>query len=310
MPEGAPAWGFEVLDFALERELPHIKSFVDRTSALALVAGKLALADAGLLEREKRPAGQEIGCTYGTMFGCLEAMTIFWNKIKTSNPKFAQPLPFTHGYANSPSSLLCIEYGLRGPAATFSGERLAGVEAVLFAYDQIAAGAGEIVLAGASESLTLAVYNHLRATGQLSPGGMWDEGTVPGEGAAMLVLESLDSAQRRSAKVLAEVTGVELRADGPLEADSALLLPTVYALRAHMTPQTAFACDHYAGDTFSASPLLAAAVAASLLGGRYALASLPRNGGPGRPVECRSARAVGVEPGTNVGLISLRQAEK
>jgi 3-oxoacyl-(acyl-carrier-protein) synthase len=310
VPEGAPAWGFEVLDFALERELPHIKSFVDRTSALALVAGKLALADAGLLEREKRPVGQEIGCAYGTMFGCLEAMTIFWHKIKTSNPKFAQPLPFTHGYANSPSSLLCIEYGLRGPAATFSGERLAGVEAVLFAYDQIAAGAGEIILAGASESLTLAVYNHLRATGQLSRSGTWDEGTIPGEGAAMLVLESLDSAQRRGANVLAEVAGVELHAAGPLETDCALLLPTVCALRARVTALAAFTCDHYAGDTFSASPVLGAAVAAGLLGGRYALASLPRNGGPGLPAACRSVGAVGVEPGGNVGLIDLCRAEK
>src|SRR5206468_5991933 len=140
----------EVHDFSLEKELPNIKSFVDRTSALALGATKAALADAGLLNPEQRPVKTEIGCAYGSMLGCLEAMSIFWNKVKTSNPKFAQPLPFTQGYANSPSSLMCIEFGLRGPAATFSGTRLSGIEALLFAFDQIVAGAGEIIVAGAS----------------------------------------------------------------------------------------------------------------------------------------------------------------
>lgn len=272
-PEGAPAWGFEIPEFSVEKELPHIKTYMDRTSALALVAAKLALADAGLLEREKRPAG-EIGCAHGTALGCLDAMTIFWNKVKTSNPKFAQPLPFTHGYANSPSSLLCIEYGLRGPAATFSGERLAGVEALLFAYDQIAAGAGEIILAGASESLSAAAYHHLLASGQLSRSGTWDDGIVPGEGAAMVVLESAASAQRRGAKVLAEVTAVDL---GPRErigagstygiGSATMTLPSSPAV----TSAGAFEMYRHSGDVLAATAVLATAAAAGWLSGRYAL---------------------------------------
>lgn len=216
VPAGAPAWGFEVLNLNLEQELPNIKSFIDRTSALALVAGKRALSDAGLLAADKRPAGVEIGCAYGTMLGCLEAMGIFWNKVKTSNPKFAQPLPFTQSYTNSPSSLLCIEFGLRGPAATFSGEKLSGFEALQFAFDQIAAGAGSIILTGASESLSPYAFNHLLANKQLSIKGDWSDGIVPGEGGAMLVLESLESAQKRGAKIYAEITGVEaIAADLP-----------------------------------------------------------------------------------------------
>ena len=188
MPEGHPAWGFEALDVNLETELPNIKSFIDRTSALALVAAKRALGDASLLDKTIRPPSVgEIGCAYGTTLGCLEAMQIFWHKVKTSNPKFAQPLPFTQGYANSPSSLLCIEFGLRGPAATFSGEKLAGMEALTFAIDQIVSGAARVVLAGASESLSAPAYRHLLATGQLSKTGNWTDGIVPGEGGAMLV---------------------------------------------------------------------------------------------------------------------------
>jgi len=303
--EGAPAWGFEVLDFSLEKELPHIKSFVDRTSALGLSAAKLALADAGLLERDRRPAGLEIGCAYGTTLGCLDAMAIFWNKIKTSNPKFAQPLPFTHGYANSPSSLLCIEYGLRGPAATFSGERLAGIEALLFAFDQIAAGAGDIILTGASESLTLPAHRHLLATGQLSRSGTWSDGIIPGEGAAMLVLESAASAERRGAAILAEVANVELCPSG-------LALPPETALfgSPRLAEGPAFSCELYSGDMLSASPLLGAAVAVGALSGRYGLDRLPLCKGRSAPAALQRAATAGREADGGTGAIVLEHAAK
>ncbi|MCW8133054.1 MAG: hypothetical protein KIS92_22085, partial [Planctomycetota bacterium] len=215
VPEGAPAFGFETPDFKLEDYCPNITTFVDRTSALALGAAKLALADAGLLDQAARPASP-IGCAYATTMGCLEAMGIFWKKVKSTNPKFAPPLPFTHSYANSPSSLLCIEFGLRGASATFSGERIAGIEALSFAFDQIAVGSAEIVLVGASESLTRAVHAHLYSEGRLSASGKlgaWSEdndGVVPGEGAAFLVLESEASAQARGRKALAAVACVTL----------------------------------------------------------------------------------------------------
>jgi len=220
-PEGAPAFGFEVPEFKLEEHLPNLKTYVDRTSALALAATRLALADAGLLDRATRPAGAEIGCAYGTTLGCLEAMGIFWKKVKSTNPKFAPPLPFTHGYANSPSSLMCIEFGLKGSAATFSGEQLAGLEALLFAVDQIAAGCAGMVAVAASESLTRAAHAHLHAAGRLSATGRlkaWgaeNDGVVPGEGAACLIVESAAGAAARGRKAYARIAGVGLAAGNP-----------------------------------------------------------------------------------------------
>jgi catechol 2,3-dioxygenase-like lactoylglutathione lyase family enzyme len=55
------------------------------------------------------------------------------------------------------------------------------METLLFAFDQIAAGAAEIVLAGASESLTPASHRHLFASGQLCAKGDWSGVIVPGE---------------------------------------------------------------------------------------------------------------------------------
>ncbi|MCZ7645753.1 MAG: hypothetical protein M5U26_10785 [Planctomycetota bacterium] len=300
-PEGAPAFGFEAPEFKLEAHLPHIKSFVDRTSAFALAAAKLALADAGLLEREARPAGLELGCAYGTALGCLEAMEIFWKKVK-ANPKFAAPLPFTHGYANSPSSLLCIEFGLKGAAATFSGEPLAGVEALLFARDQLRRGSASCVLVCASESLTRAAHAHAWAEKLLSPSGAlrpWQgyDGAVPGEGGACLVLETEASAAARGAQAHAELAAVQLAGGGGLaaaarpaleklgpQAGPALLVTSAPGPRdaeeksfwtAALPAGTAVAPKCFAGELLSAAPLAGAFLAARALQAQRPAGSLP-----------------------------------
>jgi 3-oxoacyl-(acyl-carrier-protein) synthase len=257
LPEGAPTAGYEVLDFNQETELPNIKSFIDKTSAFALGAGKRALADAGLLDREKRPAEIEIGCAYGTMMGCLEAMGIYWTKVKTSNPKFAQPLTFTHGYANSPSSLLCIENALKGPAATFSGERLSGAQALLFAYDQIVRGSGEAMLVCASESLTQAAWNHFHSTNALPKEGL-------GEGGIALVLESAENAAKRGAKVLSELARVECVRETSREPNTCFLCLDDEAPGAGQSAGV----EALSGDVLAMEPLVALALHASVNAGR------------------------------------------
>lgn len=331
VPEGAPAWGFEALNCSFEKELPNVKSFIDRTSGLALVGAKYALADAGLLERDVRPAGTEIGCAFGSAMGCLEAMSLFWNKVKTSNPKFAQPLVFTHGYANSPSSLMCIEYGLRGASATFSGERLAGVEALMFAFDQIGSGSAEVILAGASESLAAPVFNHLNATGELSRTGKWDDGIVPGEGAVMLVLESRDFALQRKARIYAEIEGINFFPLDPRSTVSPIQFATekretlVFVSTPNIGPKGGWphplisaemtaATKYYSGDMLSVSPLLGAALGAGVLGGRYGFAAppnsrvLPTVAAAANSTAIQFAVATGYEPSGTLGVVFMKKA--
>ncbi len=329
---GAPAGGFEAVEFSIQNELPNIKSFIDRTSAFALAAGKHALAEAGLLDAAKRPASVEIGCAYGSMLGCLEAMGIFWNKVKATNPKFAPPLPFTHGYANSPSSLLCIDFGLRGSAATFTGEKLAGMEALLFAFDQIAAGSAEIVLVSASDSLTPAAHNHLFATEQLGALGDWSDGIIPGEGGVALVLESAASAARRGARLLAEVEGVNFF---PLDPKSSVApmrvatptretavfasTPNVHQFggwiqHLHKPDMPAVAPKYFTGDMLSVSPLLNVALAAQTVSGAPIIS---QNGAPGLPLlnpasvleNAKYAVALGFDPGGLLGVTMLAKCD-
>lgn len=306
---GTPAFGFEVLDFSIQKELPNVISFVDRTSAFALAAAKRALDHAGLLDAKARPANAEIGCAYGSTLGCLEAMGVFWNKVKAGNPKFAAPLAFTQGYANSPASLMAIEFKLRGASAVFAGERLAGMEALLFAFDQIVSGSAEIMLAGASDSLTAAAHGHLFASGQLCEKGDWSGGVVPGEGAAMLVLESAASARSRGRKALAELEGVNFFPLDPRSTVAPMRVATGtretvvfsstpnqhvfggWIQHLHKPDMPAVAPKYFSGDMLSAAPLLSVALAARQLSGERIVAF---DGAAGLPLlNAGAATAIG-----------------
>ena len=295
VPEGAPTFGYELLDFKVEEHFPNIKTYLDRVSALALTGAKLALENAGLRDQTTRPAGLEIGCAYGTTFGGLDSMGLFWKKAKTANPKFAPPLVFTHGYANSPSSLVCIEFGLRGPAATFSGSNLSGVEALQFAFDQIAAAndAGEAacMLVGASEALSAALHAHLNAEKLLSASGKAQVGIIPGEGAVFLVLESEASVAARGRVPLAVLHGVGMAANADwntaraqAHADSST--PTNVIHTGTGTKGSSNAGQHVHGaEFFSVAPLLGITQACS-----------------GKPASIHAE-----DPAGNVGVLVIRE---
>ncbi|MCX7805584.1 MAG: hypothetical protein N3A38_10400 [Planctomycetota bacterium] len=211
-PEGAPTWGFEALEFRLSDYISSIKGYIDRCSALALGAARLALDGSGL---KAGPGCSDIGLCYATTFGCLDSMELFWARTKGGNPKFAPPLPFTHAYANSPSSILAIEFGLRGHSMTFSGDVSSGLLAASHASDAIRGGKSGAILAGASEALSAPRWRHHWAEDELSADGRWapleeagsKAGTVPGEGAAFLVLESAAHVAGRGARPESEAAG-------------------------------------------------------------------------------------------------------
>jgi len=181
----------EVQDFDLTDYLKSVKSYVDRASAFGLAAAALALRDAGWEPSDADP----IGLVLGTEWGCLESMELFAEKITKADPKFAQPLLFTQGYANAPNSLISIEFGLRGTNACFSCGRTSGAAAIAYAFDQIRHGRADRVLAGGVDVLSrvLCASQDGRAFGPLGeaagllalgPGGGDDEVLLLGAGLA------------------------------------------------------------------------------------------------------------------------------
>lgn len=215
-PEGAPTFGFECLSFRLEDDLPNFKGYLDRVSAMTAAACRRALRDAGLEHDKERT--QRLGIAQATLFGGLDSMEVFAKKLQSASPKFAPPLPFTHGYANAPGALTCIELGLRGPAATFAGDGLCGLQALAFAFDAVADAKNERMLAVAGDALSRAAYAHWLASGKLNPAGRRQAAEagrpnlIPGEGAAAVLLEDAEAAVARGAKPLAEICGLGLAA--------------------------------------------------------------------------------------------------
>jgi len=202
--DGAPELAFELTDFEITDYLESIKSYIDRTSALACAAAKLALDDAGLAAagEEGRP---EVGLAYGTCWGCLDSMELFFHKVKEGNPRLASPLPFSHSYANSPAAVLAIEFGLRGFHTVSSSGWNSATIAVSQAAEGVRRGASPAVLAGGSESGSHGRFMHLLGKGLI--GGDGGGGAVFGEGGCFLVLESAESAAARGARPLAEIIG-------------------------------------------------------------------------------------------------------
>jgi len=188
----------ECFDFAAEDFLVSKKTYLDRCAELVLCSCILALQDAGL--DYQQIDSERLGISLGTAFGCLESMTNHSARVQAKGVRFGSPMIFTHTMANAPTSIACIEYGIRGPAATWCAGSASGACALEFALRRIRDGDADIMLAGGADALSSVLL------AGLSP----DSGIVPGEGACMLVLEPREGAVARGAWILAELVSVSV----------------------------------------------------------------------------------------------------
>jgi 3-oxoacyl-[acyl-carrier-protein] synthase II len=185
----------QVPEFDVKSLVETPKTYLDRCSALTLAACYLAVRDAALAWRDM-PAERR-GLSHGTAFGCLDSLLAVTERIRKQGTRAASPMIFSHAFANSPASLVAIEYSVRGPAATFCMGRVSGAEAMEYGLSRVAADDVEFCLAGGSEALSEVLYAALDDGGELA------SGMVPAEGAAMFVLEACERAEGRGRKPLA-----------------------------------------------------------------------------------------------------------
>ncbi|MHC5054917.1 MAG: beta-ketoacyl synthase N-terminal-like domain-containing protein [Planctomycetota bacterium] len=208
---GEPTRAVEIAEFDLSRHVPSVKSYIDRTSALALAAAKLALEDASLADDAARRG--EVGLAFGTQWGCLDSMDLFYAKLAGGKPRFAPPLPFSHSYANSPASVLAIGLRLRGHHIVYSTGRASGAWTILGGADAVELGETDAVACVAADSLSRAAFRHYFSRGELLPDDVAspDEDArgrfLLGEGAGAVVIEEASAASARGAKALAQVLG-------------------------------------------------------------------------------------------------------
>ena len=197
----------------------------DRYTQLALVAGREAMAQAGLPERLEGDLADRTGAIIGSGLGgsgtLIEQITI----NATRGPDRISPFFIPMAIANLASGQTAITFGARGPNyATVSACATAG-HALGESAETIIRGDADVMLAGGSEApvyeALVGAFAAMRAlsTRNDDPHGAsrpFDEGRdgfVIAEGAAVLVLEELEHARKRGARILAELVGYGATAD-------------------------------------------------------------------------------------------------
>ncbi len=195
-----------------------------RFSQLSLIATKACLADSGI---ELSDADREKCGTYiGVGLGGLELIYHYSVTLHERGPGKISPYFIPQVIANLAAGQVAIEHGLRGPSYCTTSACASSAHAIGDAADWIRLGRSPIMLAGGAEStitgLGIAGFAAMFALSKRNDAPQaasrpWDKGRdgfVCAEGAATLLLESLDHARARGAKIYAEVTGYGATCDG------------------------------------------------------------------------------------------------
>ncbi len=237
-----PIRGFDVSSYRsrLGAQLPEIdfKAFIkpanlrrmDRIGKIVVSAVRLALDDSGIDVKGEDP--NRMGILIGTGLGSSDTVDQFFRSLLKDGPTGAAPLLFQTAVPNAIASHCSIEYGIKGVNLTFSHKETSTEMAMAFAYRLLEEGRADMILAGGGDELSEPLYHVYSMLGALSPGrGKGLEGMRPfdpnrngivlGEGSGILVLETLEHAEKRGAKIYAEISGVGMvgSTDGLLRYD-------------------------------------------------------------------------------------------
>jgi 3-oxoacyl-[acyl-carrier-protein] synthase II len=180
---------------------------LDRASALLLLAAGEAWQQAGWERMEHLPV--ILGTTSG---GMLLGEDYFRQAVRTPRRHRRQPTRAFHYQAQTQARLLLDALDVNGPITITSNACASGASAVGQAWELIRRGQAERVFAGGYDALSEMVFSGFDALQALSPTACrpFDarrDGLAIGEGAAMLTLETLESARRRNGVILGEIIG-------------------------------------------------------------------------------------------------------
>src|SRR5436305_11243689 len=194
---------------------PKEQRKLDRNVLLALAAGKEAVESAGLNGFDPSRAGIVFGSAIGGILGIMEQSDV----MRERGPERVSPNFLPNVLVDSASGQLAISLGIRGPNYAPVSACATGSHAVGEGAELIKRGDADIVLAGGTEAcmhpLILAGFTAMRGLAVENehpphasrPFDATRAGFVMGEGACVLVLEELEAAQKRGARIYAEVLG-------------------------------------------------------------------------------------------------------
>lgn len=205
--------GFDAAALIDEARLP----FLDPLSQYALVAANEAIAQSGLRFDRERAARTAVVAGIGV--GGEETREGLYRKLYAEQSSRFHPLGIVRIMSNAPPSQISMAHGITGPTFTVASACASSNHAIAQAALMMRAGLVDAAVVGGAEAcITLGLLHAWEAMRVLSsdtcrPFSSDRRGLVLGEGAAMFVLETLESAQARGAAILAELAGFGMSAD-------------------------------------------------------------------------------------------------
>ena len=188
----------------------------------AVAAAGQAIADAGLIMEQEDP--YMVGCSVGSGIGSLQAMEREYDRLKEKGPGRVGPMLVPLMISNMAAGNVSIAYGLKGKSLNVVTACATGTHSIGEAYRTIQYGDVDVMVAGGTESsitpIGIAGFSALTALSFSEdpqrasiPFDKDRNGFVMGEGSAVVVLEELEHAKKRGAKIYAELIGYGCSSD-------------------------------------------------------------------------------------------------
>lgn len=209
---------FDPADYMDKKAARRMEQFCQ----FAVAAAGEAIRDAGLLMEEEDP--YMVGCSVGSGIGSLQAMEREHDRLKEKGPGRVGPMLVPLMISNMAAGNVSIAYGLKGKNINVVTACATGTNSIGEAYRTIQYGDADVMIAGGTESsitpIGVAGFSALTALSGCEdparcsiPFDKDRSGFVMGEGAGIVVLEELEHARGRGARIYAEVAGYGCSAD-------------------------------------------------------------------------------------------------
>jgi 3-oxoacyl-[acyl-carrier-protein] synthase II len=210
---------FNPTDFIDKKDIKKMDLFIQ----YAMAAGRMALADSGLQITEAN--ADQVGVYVGSGIGGLPAIEHYHKILLEKGPSRLSPFFIPMVIINMASGNLSMRIGARGPNSCAVTACATGNHCIGDAFRIIQRGEADVMLAGGAEAaitpLTVAAFAAARALSTRNtdpqhacrPFDKERDGFVLAEGAGVVVLEELESARRRKARIYGEVVGYGMTAD-------------------------------------------------------------------------------------------------
>ncbi len=211
---------FDPSDFGIDRKE---SKRMDRYAKFAIAGAKLAVADADFEINEDN--AEDVGVLVGSGIGGIETFEKEYKKLLNRGPNRVSPFFIPKMIANMAAGQVSIYTGAKGPSIATVTACATATHAIGDAYEMIKRGDAKAMIAGGSEAAitegSCAGFCSMRAMSTNNenpqtasrPFDAERDGFVMGEGAGVLLLETLESAQQRGAKIYGEVVGYGITSD-------------------------------------------------------------------------------------------------